>query len=73
MTAVNYDEVAREYDRRYELHDYPGIRLSIVTRIEGTRRPRVLEVGCGTGKWLRLLASVGCEVAGVDPSDEMLK
>ena len=36
-------------------------------------RLRVLEVGCGTGKWLAELASAGCGVAGVDPSAEMLR
>lgn len=72
MAVVDYDTVAHEYDRRYELHDYPGIRRTILSLIEEAGRAHILEVGCGTGKWLRLLASVGCAVAGLDPSDEML-
>lgn len=33
---------------------------------------RVLEVGCGTGKWLAELVRAGSEVSGIDPSTEML-
>ena len=29
-------------------------------------------MGCGTGRWLSLLASVGCEIAGIEPSAKML-
>src|SRR4030095_11900013 len=35
--------------------------------------PRVLELGCGTGEWLSELASIGCDVAGIDPSEKMLE
>jgi ubiquinone/menaquinone biosynthesis C-methylase UbiE len=70
--TVDYGKISSEYDRRYQLYDYPGIRAAILACIEGAKRPRVLEVGCGTGKWLRLLASAGCDIAGVDPSREML-
>jgi ubiquinone/menaquinone biosynthesis C-methylase UbiE len=70
--AVDYDRVAPAYDRRYALHDYPGIRATIRAALSG-ERPRVLEMGYGTGKWLAELASAGCEVAGIDPSEEMLR
>lgn len=73
MAAVNYNDVASTYDRRYELHDYPGTGTTILRAIEGVERPRVLEVGCGTGHWLQLLAKRGCEVAGLDASAEMLR
>src|SRR6185503_5587188 len=33
---------------------------------------RVLDVGCGVGRWSRLLASRGAAVTGVDLSDEMI-
>jgi ubiquinone/menaquinone biosynthesis C-methylase UbiE len=70
---VDYDQIASRYDRRYALHDYPGLRATIRCAIAGLKSPRVLEVGCGSGQWLRLLASEGCEVAGLDRSEQMLR
>ena len=69
---INNDQIAPTYDQRYKLHDYPGIRVTLLELIKGTEKPKVLEVGCGTGKWLRLLAQAGCDVAGLDASEEML-
>jgi len=69
---VKYDAIADAYNRRYELHDYPGIRSAILEIVAMTDSPRVLEVGCGTGRWLHLLALAGCQIAGIDPSREML-
>jgi len=73
MAVLDYDKIARDYDRRYEIHPYPGIRSAILAAIDRTEHPHVLEVGCGTGKWLAEFASAGCDVAGVDPSREMLR
>ena len=69
--AIDYDTVASAYDRRYVLHEYPGIRSEVLGAVEKSRA-RVLEVGCGTGKWLSELSSAGCDVAGIDPSAAML-
>jgi ubiquinone/menaquinone biosynthesis C-methylase UbiE len=74
ITVVDYDNVAPDYDRRYRLHDYPGIRAIILEAVSGVgMHARALEVGCGTGKWLAELEAVGCTVAGIDPSEEMLR
>lgn len=70
--STNYDAVAPSYNRRYELHDYGGIRSAIADVIKPCAGKRVLEVGCGTGKWLSEVAALGCDVAGLDPSAEML-
>jgi ubiquinone/menaquinone biosynthesis C-methylase UbiE len=70
--TIRYDTIAGSYNRRYELHTYPGIRATILALITPAANLRVLEVGCGTCNWLTLLASTGCEVAGIDPSPEML-
>lgn len=69
---TDYDRVAPGYDRRYELHDYGGIRSAIADAIGPTTGKRVLEVGCGTGRWLAELAAAGADVAGLDASAEML-
>ncbi len=71
MTAT-YDPIAAGYDRRYALHDYPGIRAALLEVVAGINAASVLEVGCGTGRWLALLAAAGCRVAGIDPSRAML-
>lgn len=71
MPGIDYNAIALDYDRRYELYSYSGVRS--VLRHIGTARSRVLELGCGTGKWLAELESTGCETAGVDPSPRMLQ
>jgi len=71
MTSLNYDEVASEFDQRYRLHHYPGAE-SCLLEFVGDRPSRVLDVGCGTGKWAALLASSGHDVSGIEPSMEML-
>jgi ubiquinone/menaquinone biosynthesis C-methylase UbiE len=40
--------------------------------IGGVRGQRVLDLGCGTGRYCALLAERGAEVVGIDASDEML-
>lgn len=72
MTRIAYDRIAGEYDRRYELEDYPGIRAVILGTVDSGGVRRVLEVGCGTGRWTAELARAGCDVSGIDPSAEML-
>jgi ubiquinone/menaquinone biosynthesis C-methylase UbiE len=74
MTKVDYDQIASRYNRRYEVHDYPGIRATLRDIATSIPQPHVLEVGCGTGEWLAELASIGCDVvAGIDPSENMLE
>jgi len=73
MARVDYDKIARRYDRRYALHTYPGIR-AILRKFGASIPPAcVLELGCGTGEWLAELASASCEVSGLDPAEEMLR
>ena len=68
----DYDGVAAEDDQRYVVDAYTGTRDCILNWLFGLEFPRVLEVGCGTGKWLELLAAHGCAASGVDRSAEML-
>jgi ubiquinone/menaquinone biosynthesis C-methylase UbiE len=75
-TALDYDQLAAEYARHRQVH--PGVLQALYQAIQGLQqaaqsRPRVLEVGCGTGNYiLALVASTGCEGWGVDPSEGML-
>ena len=85
MRVANYDTIAAGYDRRYALHDYAGVRETLLNFIGGDAVPAaILEVGCGTGHWLAALGAqrradaVGATPAGepllmgVEPSHEML-
>ena len=74
---VEYDDVATNYDRRYATNDYAGVEATIIefaaARREGGHvRPTVLEVGCGTGHWLAMLAALEHPCAGIDRSRGML-
>jgi ubiquinone/menaquinone biosynthesis C-methylase UbiE len=70
--TVNYDRIADEYDRRYLTNDYSGIENALTAFVRQNLDARVLEVGCGTGHWLRLLDGRGICVAGLDASLRML-
>ncbi len=67
---VEYDEIAKIYDQRYVRNDYSGVEETLSGLVRG--RDRVLEVGCGTGRWLDRIRGWGCTVLGLDPSIQML-
>lgn len=69
---VNYDSIAASYDQRYLINDYSGVEEALMAFVGRNLTGRVLEVGCGTGHWLRLLMERGIRVAGVDASYNML-
>jgi ubiquinone/menaquinone biosynthesis C-methylase UbiE len=72
MKKVDYDEVAATYDRRYG-DGGPADLAAFVRRrsVEAGDRP-VLEVGCGTGRWLAEAIAAGHRAVGLDPSPAML-
>jgi ubiquinone/menaquinone biosynthesis C-methylase UbiE len=72
VSKPNYDTIAPSYDRRYLENDYSGVESALMAFVGQDRTGRVLEVGCGTGHWLRLLDETGIRVAGVDLSEHML-
>jgi SAM-dependent methyltransferase len=47
-------------------------RLALAPWLEVSEGTRVLDVGCGVGRWSRLLASRGAQVTGVDLSPTMI-
>jgi ubiquinone/menaquinone biosynthesis C-methylase UbiE len=70
--ATDYDTVADGYDCRYALHAYAGMERQLARFVDGARPAGVLEIGCGTGHWLALLAAGAPRIAGIDPSARML-
>ena len=73
MGAVDYDAIAASYDRRYEVNDYSQVQAALLDFVANIPNGRALEVGCGTGHWLRVLGDAVVRVAGVDPSSKMLQ
>jgi ubiquinone/menaquinone biosynthesis C-methylase UbiE len=69
---TNYDSVAGGYDVRYRTYDYAEIKGAIDVFLGAAPIDAVLEVGCGTGYWLRALQGRAATVAGVDFSAEMI-
>lgn len=70
--TVNYNDVASEYDRRYQLFRYPGIEAELLRCTSNAVAPRVLEVGCGSGHWLSQLLQRDVPATGLDASLGML-
>lgn len=70
---VDYDAIASAYDRRYQHNDFSGIERAVTSFVGTKLGARVVEVGCGTGRWLRLLRALGIRVVGVDASFGMLR
>lgn len=68
---TDYDDLAAAFDRRYDENDYSGV-VAALDAFVGSGATRVLEVGCGTGHWLRQLAGRSLGLAGLDPSAGML-
>lgn len=71
-----WDAVAADYQQVYTLggNDY-NARLVGFLLDEGMLHPgdRVLDMGCGVGKYGRVFASMGCDVTLADISPKMLE
>jgi ubiquinone/menaquinone biosynthesis C-methylase UbiE len=77
MKTAFDQEVARRYDSWYETE--AGRYISsleerlIEQLLEETKGLHILDLGCGTGRHLKLLESMGSDPVGVDPSVFMLR
>lgn len=69
---TDYTTIAPRYDQRYMMVDYRGIEEALLEFVDPTKEVDVLEVGCGTGHWLRFLEHGQGRRVGIDPSHEML-
>ncbi|MDX1687366.1 MAG: class I SAM-dependent methyltransferase [Candidatus Promineifilaceae bacterium] len=73
MDSVNYDEIAATYDRRYAVDPLDGVAVALERLAADLGAQRILEIGCGTGRWLDSLASRPGSVFGIDASMGMLR
>jgi ubiquinone/menaquinone biosynthesis C-methylase UbiE len=69
--SVNYDQVASEYAAHRQVHS--GVFRELCVQGCLSSGSVVLEVGCGTGNYIRALTGhFGCTGYGLDPSAAML-
>ena len=69
---LDYDHVAKDYHRRYESSPLTGAARALQELASARHARRILDVGCGTGRWLKLLARPDRLAIGLDPSRGML-
>ncbi len=70
---VNYDQIAPAYHQRYTLNALTDVAASLIALARERDARQVLEVGCGTGRWLAELWPVAHQVYGLDLSPGMLR
>ena len=70
---VDYDQIAPTYDQRYHTNRLEGVEDALLALIRKQNVQRVLEAGCGTGRWLGSLPPVVPHMVGLDLSMGMLR
>lgn len=70
---VDYDRIAPKYDERYAARELHGVAEALAALGQAHAAARVLEVGCGTGRWLEALGPDAGRAFGLDLSLGMLR
>lgn len=74
MKEESFKGLAEYYDLIYKDKDYKKEVDFIENIFENTHKPKkILEIGCGTGNYTKILSERGYEVTAVDISENMLK
>ena len=74
MKTENFEELADFYDLIYKDKNYNAevdFIESLFENMQGYRK--ILEIGCGTGNYTKILLNRGYEITGIDLSEAMLK
>lgn len=72
-SRVDYDTLAPTYNQRFVVSDRPAMAAALQSLATESSARRILEVGCGTGRWLEALHAAEFTVFGLDPSRGMLQ
>ena len=69
-----FDAYARYYDLLNQEKDYPAEAQYVASLIKkhGGGKSTLLDIGCGTGRHAKLLATAGFEVEGLDRAEAMI-
>jgi SAM-dependent methyltransferase len=71
---ARYDGLANDHEAFQQLHaDYYKLAESALRELLGSAPGRCLDVGCGTGRFLRTLLALEWTPVGVDISDDQLR
>jgi SAM-dependent methyltransferase len=70
--VTDYSAIAAQYDRRYEVQDSSDVERELLDFVGDAGTGPILEVGCGTGHWLRWLGVRDYDITGLDASRAML-
>jgi len=70
--SLNYDDIAPVYHQRYAGNRLEGVADALASLVSRLNAKQILEVGCGTGRWLAELHPLVCQVIGLDLSPGML-
>ena len=72
---VDYDQIAEKFDLRYQTNSLDSIENALADLVHGTPDNAILEVGCGTGRWLAGVKDhfEGVRLYGLDFSFGMLE
>lgn len=70
---LDYNQIAETYNERYQVRQMTGVAVALADILVEAQPERVLEVGCGTGRWLEEFAPAVESIAGLDPSMGMMR
>jgi len=71
--TIDYDQLAPTYDRRFQANGLRGTTIALLALARKLGAERILEVGCGTGRWLFDLRPAADQLYGLDLSIGMLE
>lgn len=70
---TNYNKIASSYNKRYIVNYLTDVEKSLLSTASDNNIKKILEAGCGTGRWLKSLSRLNKKLFGLDFSIQMLK